>query len=258
MLCRICQAQCTEVFHAQLMNKHKVRYYHCDTCDFLQTEEPYWLAEAYQDSMNLSDTGILFRNQLLARAVTVIIYYIFNREGKFLDYAGGYGVFTRLLRDIGFNYYWHDPYTKNILARGFDGNINESYTLVTSFESFEHFINPLAEIDKMLSLSKNILFSTELLPQPIPQPDQWWYYGLEHGQHIAFYTKKTLQWIANKYQLQVYSFGNIHLLTNKKIGYWKYKWLLIGTRYGLFQWVKRQLRSKTFSDMNDLITSAKS
>lgn len=26
---------------------------------------------------------------------------------------------TRLMGDIGFNYFWYDPYSKNIFARGF-------------------------------------------------------------------------------------------------------------------------------------------
>ncbi len=41
----------------------------------------------------------------------------------FLDYAGGYGVFTRLMRDIGFDFYWHDPYTQNLFANGFEKDI---------------------------------------------------------------------------------------------------------------------------------------
>ncbi len=48
----------------------------------------------------------------------------------------------------------------------------------------------------MLKISRNILFTTTLLPSPMPQPGTWWYYGLEHGQHISFYSLETLQSIA--------------------------------------------------------------
>jgi hypothetical protein len=70
----------------------------------------------------------------------------------------------------------------------------------------------------MLSFSRNILFSTLLVPKSMPNPSEWWYYGTEHGQHIAFYTPKSLQEIAEKFHLNLYSNGSsLHLLTEKKI-----------------------------------------
>jgi hypothetical protein len=41
------------------------------------------------------------------------------------------------------------------------------------------------------------MFSTLLVPEPAPKLEDWWYYGLEHGQHIAFYTRKSLAVLAN-------------------------------------------------------------
>ena len=110
----------------------------------------------------------------------------------FLDYAGGYGVFTRLMRDIGFDFYWHDPYTQNLFANGFEDDLksNSKFELLTAFEVFEHLVNPKEELEKMLRFSDTIVFSTELMPQEIPDPEEWWYYGFNHGQHISFYTRK--------------------------------------------------------------------
>ena len=31
-------------------------------CDFLQTEEPFWLKEAYESAIGITDTGIIKRN----------------------------------------------------------------------------------------------------------------------------------------------------------------------------------------------------
>jgi len=213
-------------------------------------EEPYWLEEAYQEAANSSDTGILSRNYYLSNQAANIIFCLFNKQGKFLDYAGGYGILTRLMRDLGFDYYWFDLYAKNIFARGFEynpqiGNIE----LITSFESFEHFSNPTEEIEKMLSISKNILFSTELLPNPLPGPENWWYYGLNHGQHISFYSKTTLEYIAKKYHLQLYTQGSLHLLTENKINPLFFKIILRANRFGLCKFVSRSMKSKTFGDM---------
>jgi len=253
MNCKICDSQTKEIFRGRILNKYDVAYFHCENCGFLCTENPYWLEEAYAESMNLSDTGILLRNLSLSKVASAIINFLFNKKARFLDYAGGYGVFTRLMRDIGFDFYWHDPRTKNILARGFEGNDQEKYELVTSFESFEHFSDPLAELEKILKISDNIFFSTTLLPSPIPKPSEWWYYGIEHGQHIAFYSPKTLRFIGKKYNLNCYSLGHTHLFTPKKINPLLVKFIMGVSLFGLFEIIKRRMKSKTFSDMRDII-----
>jgi len=228
----------------------------CENCGFVQTEEPYWLKEAYQESMNISDTGIMSRNIYLSKVTATLIYFLFEKNAKFLDFAGGYGIFTRLMRDIGFDFYWYDPFTPNLVARGFEYNKSiKDMELITSFESFEHFVYPLKEIEKMLKISKNIVFSTELLPNPIPKPNEWWYYGLEHGQHISFYSLKTLKFIAKKYHLNFYSIGLVHLLTFKKFSSIMLKILAKLNRLGLFTFVRRNMKSKTFEDMQKISMS---
>ena len=58
------------------------------------------------------------------------------------NYAGGYGIFTRMMRDIGFDFYWLDKYADNLLTNGFEYNkkIHKKIEAITSFESFEHFV----------------------------------------------------------------------------------------------------------------------
>ena len=143
----------------------------------------------------------------------------FDFDRKFIDYGGGYGIFVRLMRDVGLDFYWHDTHCQNLFAQQFEADFNRNYHLLTAFEIFEHLRDPIQELDKMLKISDNILFSTELLPEKkIPAPEEWWYYGLEHGQHISFYSKKTLEYIAAKYNLNFYSNNKeMHFLTKKKI-----------------------------------------
>ena len=120
MKCKICNNKSNYIFKAQLLNKYDVKYYHCSNCGFLQTEDPYWLEEAYNNSITTSDTGIMSRNLYLSQLSTLILYYFFDKNAKYLDYAGGYGIFVRLMRDIGFDFYWYDKYSKNLLVRGFE------------------------------------------------------------------------------------------------------------------------------------------
>ncbi len=130
MTCKICGKENKFVFKAKILKKYEISYFHCENCGFLQTEEPYWLAESYKSPINISDTGYLSRNINLSKIVTTLLVSFFDYKKKFLDYAGGYGVFVRLMRDIGFDFYWYDKYTQNLFARGFeykDRNGNRSY-----------------------------------------------------------------------------------------------------------------------------------
>ena len=247
MTCKICTQQPKQIFKGKILNKYDINYFYCEHCGFLQTEEPYWLEEAYNESINVSDTGYMQRNINLSQKLTILLALFFDKNGKFLDYAGGYGVFVRMMRDIGFDFYWDDKYTTNLFARGFEHKNGGGYEAVTTFESFEHFINPMDEIESLLKISNNIIFSTELLPNPIPKPEDWWYYGLDHGQHISFYSEKTFEFIAKKYNLNYTNLGRLHLLSEKKISNLQLKILKLN-KFGLHKLLQKQLKSKTWDD----------
>ena len=253
--CMICGGASNLHFNAQVLNKHDVNYYHCEDCLFLQTEKPFWLDEAYSESMNLSDTGIMVRNINLSQITTLIVYFFYDKKKSFLDFAGGYGALTRMLRDIGFDFYWMDKFSNNLLARGFEHNSINQYELVTAFEAFEHFEYPLKEIERILELTDSILFSTDLTSEVIPKPTEWWYYGLDHGQHIAFFNKKTLEYIAKKYQLNLYTNNSsVHLLTRKEINKYFFWFVMKLNRLGIFYFIRFFLSSKTGTDMSEIIS----
>ena len=260
MKCKICSHETHRIFTAKILNKYDVQYYYCNYCAFLQTEEPYWLKEAYGISISITDTGIMSRNIGSSKITATILYFLFKKFDKFLDYEGDCGIFTRLMRDIGFDFYWHDPHSTNLLARGFEiKSKNYKYELVTAFEVFEHFAEPIKEIESMMQFSDNILFSTDLLPFTLPKPEEWWYYALESGQHISFYSYRTLKFIAQKYNMNFYSNGrNIHMFTkNRKINNKLFNLLLKYQRFGLFFYVKKKMKSLTVEDMNFLISKMK-
>jgi len=221
----------------------------------VQTESPYWLQEAYREPINLPDTGILDRNLRFARLTAPLLFTHFDRHGRYLDYAGGYGIFTRLMRDVGFDYYWHDPFTTNLLARGFEYRSDMApLEALTAFETFEHFEHPAAEIEKMLSLSRTIIFSTLLLPDPIPGPEEWWYYGVEHGQHIALYSLQTLKLVASRNALNLLTNGtDFHMLTDHRVSPFFFRHLALLSKRGLFALVKSRMRSRMVDDRDSLV-----
>jgi hypothetical protein len=214
------------------------------------------LDEAYSRPINLSDTGYMVRNQFYAKRLTILLYLLFGKNGRYLDYAGGYGVFVRMMRDIGFDFYWDDKYTQNMFATGFEWKQTSKVDAVTLFEVFEHFVDPMDEIKKLLTISDTIIFSTDLHPNPVPQPNDWWYYGLDHGQHIAFYSTKTFEYIAKKVQLNYFNVGSLHVLSRKELSKWKLTATKL-SKFGLHKVIERMMTSKTWSDYEHMSKKAK-
>jgi hypothetical protein len=253
--CKICGSLSHNFGRSRVLNKYNVDYYQCSQCGFVFTEEPYWLEEAYDSAINESDIGLISRNLSLSKLTKAMILFLFNQQSKFLDYGGGYGVFVRLMRDMGFDFYRYDQYCENLFAKSFDVDIqnnSERFEILTAYELFEHLVNPLDEIDKMLKLSNSIIFSTELLPLDNPRPNEWWYYGLDHGQHTSIYTFSSLKYIADKFDINVYTNGrSIHLLTRNKINPLLFKLLSRGKVSGLINVLcKREgLRQQDYQDV---------
>jgi len=253
-VCRVCKMQTEAIFSTVILDKYSVKYCNCSQCGYVQTEEPYWLDEAYNTPINDSDTGMIMRNLWLKNIAATLIYFLFDKKKIFLDYGGGYGVFVRLMRDVGFDFYWQDKHTENLFAQGFEfsESDNTNVELLTCFEAFEHFIDPRTELEKLLSISRNILFSTEFIPVPTPSPDEWWYYGKEHGQHIGFFKKKTFEFLASKYNLNFYTNGqNIHLFTEKKLLPSSFKLMTKVSKF-ITPLIQKRMESLTWKDFEKI------
>ncbi len=249
MKCRICDSAAEPAFSTLVLNRYNVEYYRCQRCDFLQSEKPYWLDLAYSSAISVLDTGILSRNVAIAERLAAIFPYLMkqNVEMEVLDYGGGYGILVRLMRDIGFDFFWHDKYCENLFAKGFEKR-KQRYPIVTAFEVIEHLINPTEDIQNILSDTsfETLVFSTQLYGDNPPDRD-WWYYSSETGQHIAFYNTSTLKFIASFLKMNLYSYGNFHVLTYHSLSKFKICWSLVNSKR-LSRKISRKLTSKTFSD----------
>ena len=220
MNCKICNSPTNQLFEKTILNKYKTFYYKCSFCDFIQTDEPIWIEEAYSNVITSTDIGLLNRNIYLVKETKIIIDSCFSESKIMLDYAGGYGVYVRLMRDEGYNFYRQDVYCENIFAKTFDiENLKgRQFDIVTAFEVLEHFVNPLKEIEKVLSYSETAIFSTVLIPKNDNDLLNWWYLATETGQHVAFYSEKSMQYIAQKFNKSYYCRnGNLHVFTSKKL-----------------------------------------
>ncbi len=215
--CKICNQNATFLFETHILKKYLVKYFKCQNCDFIQTEEPYWLNEAYNSPIALIDVGLLHRNFVLSEKSSAI-FDKFNENGKYLDYGGGYGVYVRLMRDKGYDFYLSDKYCKNLFAKFFelsDAGIENGFTCLTAFEVFEHLPSPIEEIEIMFKFSDILLFSTELQPEgKIASVDDWWYFVPEAGQHVALFSLNSLEQLRLHFNCYLYTNKtNLHILS---------------------------------------------
>lgn len=255
MKCKVCNSPVLVYFKKKVLEKYLASYYRCLNCGLIQTEKPYWLKEAYSSAIIDSDTGVLSRSYYLSKIAGIIVLLFLDKNSRVLDYAGGYGVLTRMLRDIGVDCYWADKYAENIFAKGFEDKTNEKYDLVTLFEIFEHLENPVAEIKKIIIKFRPgfLLFST-MLHNGNPLKD-WWYFAPEGGQHITFYTQKSLKILASKIGMKLSTNGrNIHIFSGRQIPGLFMKtisvfWPIISVAFPVF------FKNKTFSDRLKVVAS---
>lgn len=210
--CQICSAVMTHAFTGVLLERHQVFYHHCQACGFLRTQNPTWLDEAYTNAIADTDTGLVVRNLRMARAMTVILTWLGERNGPFVDLAGGYGLFVRLMRDAGFPFLWEDKYASNLLAKGYESTHAATASAVTAFEVLEHIHDPVAFLSDAIARwrCRRLFLSTELYVGAPPPPGTWRYYAPETGQHISFYTTRTLQAIAGRVGLRYQRLGPVH------------------------------------------------
>jgi 2-polyprenyl-3-methyl-5-hydroxy-6-metoxy-1,4-benzoquinol methylase len=230
-------------------------------CGYLFAIDPYWLDEAYTSAIASTDTGLVKRNISISAKLACLLYFGMQERGKgrYVDFAGGYGMLTRIMRDYGFDFHWQDKYCTNLLAQGFEYIKDTSnYDAVTAFEVLEHVTNPVEFINNtLLEINTDtIIFSTLLYDGAPPKPNEWWYYAFQSGQHIGFFQKKTLEIIGKKLNLNFYSVNKIHILSRKKF---KPKLLTISTDELISRlasyFVQFKTGSKTQDDQN--IISAK-
>lgn len=218
--CKICNGTLEKIFDKLVLNKYPADYLKCSHCHFVQTSEPIWIKEAYSSVITSLDIGLISRNLYLRESIKPIIDSFFPESKILLDYGGGYGMFVRLMRDLGYNFFRQDIYCENLFAEYFDIKDSGStkFDLLTTFEVFEHLLNPVEEIEKMFELSQNIIFTTVLSPDKIEEFENWWYVSPLTGQHIAFYHETTLKFLAKKFGKELYTNGvNLHVFTEKKI-----------------------------------------
>jgi hypothetical protein len=208
-----------------------------------------WLVEAYEQPLSAIDTGVASRNVQLARTLTGPLVAWFGPQAKYVDMAGGDGLFVRLMRDAGLDFHWDDPYAANRFAQGAEFMAGASYSAVTAFEVMEHVLDPAGFVRDCLvrSGADTVIFTTELYDGEVP-PEDWWYYLPEVGQHVSFATHRTMEILALDLGATFMTNGRIHVISRRRLPGWPLR--IAGGRFsGLHdRLTRRRLTSLTWPD----------
>jgi 2-polyprenyl-6-hydroxyphenyl methylase/3-demethylubiquinone-9 3-methyltransferase len=176
---------------------HAIYYRRCPACGFLFTDAfDDWTPEDFATHVYNADYVQVDPDYGQLRPVgnAAFVARLFEaRKSRLnaLDYGGGNGAFAKCLRAHGFKRCdAYDPFTP-----GYDTLPQETYNLVTCFETFEHTPDPVgcvrAIIDR-LAEDGVVLFSTLVQPEPFDaQGLRWWYVGPRNG-HISLHSAKSL------------------------------------------------------------------
>lgn len=225
---------------------------YCPGCGLLQLADPDWLHEAYDSAIAVADTGLVARNLHFSQMLTPLLFHLFGEGTRCLDMAGGTGLLVRLMRDAGFDFYWHDPYCANVHARGFEGATGGvDYGVVTAFEVIEHLPDPVGFFRQIIddTGAEAVFFSTQLYEGAPPPAQEWWYYAFDTGQHISFFQQNTLDRIAKILGMRYCSVEQIQVFCQERheAPVRAFADSSLARRIARFK-AKKSLRSKTMPD----------
>ena len=196
---------------------------HCQNCDYLFLPNPDWLDIAYETEF-FGDSGYVLRNlNIFKKSITLFRCWKIISNKKLLPYGcdlgAGLGIFARLMRDNGYEFYGSDEFCSMPLIRPFV-ETNSRSKIKTAFEVVEHLPSLTKFLKEQIKEVDLFLFSTELRDEGFIPKSDWWYYVFPTGQHIGFHSKKSLVFafeLAGYNSKLLISYGSsFHALTNTK------------------------------------------
>jgi hypothetical protein len=119
-----------------------------------------WIKESFSEKLNSLDVGSVDRVLFVSEFLTELIFAQKLTNETFIDFGGGYGLQTRVLRDRGFNFKNYDPYVVPIFCADFQARLDESFRLLSLIEVCLHFEDPIYEFRKLIQIADYLFFTT--------------------------------------------------------------------------------------------------
>jgi SAM-dependent methyltransferase len=212
--CKICGSECLDHLYNEKSNSN---YYFCKVCEFVfQDENEVVSEEKEKEIYDLHNNTFESKGyvEMFENFIDKAIVPFIELKSNALDYGCGPGVvLAEILRNQGWNVKTYDP----IYDNNSDYN-NVKYNLITSTEVFEHFLNPVIELEKISKLLNKggiLAIMTLLRPKTSDEFKDWWY--TRDITHISFYSPKTLYLLGKMFGLKMIYNDNKRLIAFKKI-----------------------------------------
>ena len=198
MNCKICGSR--NLMELDIQNK----YYYCHDCEVIFID-PAEIVDSEEEKERYEGHDNNHQNegyvQMFEDFIKTVINPHINLEqiNNVLEFGCGLGpVLADLLTAKELNVDRYDPYF--FPEKVFE---EKEYDLITSTEVFEHFSNPIKEMDLLTSHLKEgsyLAIMTSFHPGPEKFED-WWYKW--DPTHIVFYNQKTFSKIASDFDLEI-------------------------------------------------------
>ena len=210
--CLICDSETVSVVDKQI----KVTYSVCNTCHFIHKDKEYHV-DREEENRQYSLHNNSFESEGYVKIFVDLINDFIKPLGitkKVLEYGSGPGpVLKELLVREGYSVFDFDPYFNNNVE--YQDNM---YELITSTEVVEHFNNPLDDfkhLSSLLEIDGYLVIMTKFRTMEISEFLNWWY--RRDTTHISFYTLKTFEYLADKFNLKLVTTNNVNVIVFQKI-----------------------------------------
>jgi len=208
--CRLCGGQARFWNMKRLLGRYDVAYYLCPQCRCLETDAPHWLADAYDVSGVGDDVGAAQRTiDLVLKTSALLDRCGLPKDAECIDFGGGLGLYTRMMRDRGFNFLSYDRYAQPFFSdrHSVKSLTGRSPAVVTAFEVLEHFSNPADDVVQLFESRPALLVATTELYTG--QDPSWHYFAEGTGQHVFFYSARALTFVARRFGYSIAFVGGL-------------------------------------------------
>ena len=203
--CPLCSSNKTYLLCSKYIFKHQREFIQCKICDLIFVPKQFHLSEKEQINRylqhNNSPTDLNYRKFLSKLLIPLSKRIPAKSNG--LDYGSGPGpTLSIMLEEMGHNVSIYDLYfaPNNMILK-------KQYDFITCTETVEHFSDPKTEFEKfqkMLNPKGWIGIMTSIIEDPKLFLD--WHYNRDPT-HLSFYSHKTMNWIAKKFNWTAKFYG---------------------------------------------------
>lgn len=187
-----------------------IYYVICENCNFCYSPEIYqWDKSKFakyiynSEYIRVDPDYVQKRPQENFSRIEEIFSILKEKNYSHLDYGGGNGTLSLLLKNNGWNSTSYDPFENSEASIQSLGK----FDFITAFEVFEHVpdVNTLLEnLSQLIKPQGMIYFSTGISDHEILKDGRltWWYASPRNG-HISLFSNKSLEILAEKHAFKI-------------------------------------------------------